>query len=149
MHSQQSFELPTMLSSNYTEMDIIAGYSPNKFNEMRGRTFSSKLQVSKDSSMSSTKSLVVYHEKMEHNNALNEDIDIDNNSSALLYKTSQKKAIRVSKTADPYNNTVKIARSRLSFFLFSFRFIFLYSIFRTRIRVRVMRSHCHTAGHIR
>ena len=43
MHSQQSFELPTMLSSNYTEMDIIAGYSPNKFNEMRRRTFSSKL----------------------------------------------------------------------------------------------------------
>ena len=93
MHSQQSFELPTMLSSNYTEMDIIAGYSPNKFNEMRGRTFSSKLQVSRDSSMSSTKSLVVYHEKMEYNNALNEDVDIDNNSSALLYKTSQKKAI--------------------------------------------------------
>ena len=34
-------------------------------------------------------------------------------------------------------------------FLFSFQFSFLYSIFRTRVRVRVIRSCCHTAGHIR
>jgi len=69
-------------------MDITAGYSPNKYDEVRGRTFLPKLQVSRDFSMSSTKSSVVYHEKMECNNALNEDLDMDNDSPALLYEMS-------------------------------------------------------------
>ena len=103
-HLQQSFELPTILPSNYTEMDITAGYSPDKYDEVKGRTFLPKLQVSKDSSMSSTKSLVTYHDKIECNNALNEDVNMNNNSSVLLYKTSQEKAIQVSKAANPYNN---------------------------------------------
>jgi len=76
MHSQQAFELPTVLSSNYIEMDILSRSSPDNYDEVRGRTFSPKVQVSRDSSMSSTKSSVAYHEKMEHNNALNKDIDM-------------------------------------------------------------------------
>ena len=51
-----------------------------------------------------TKFSVAYHEKMECNNALNEDVDMDNDSPALSYETSQKKAIQVSKVADSYNN---------------------------------------------
>ena len=66
-------------------MDILPGYSPDNYNEMRGRRVSHKSQGSKDLSMSSTKSSVVYHERMECNN---EDIDIDNNSHTLLYKTT-------------------------------------------------------------
>jgi len=88
-----------MLPSNYTGMNIIVEYFPDKYNEMRGRTFSPKLQVSRDSSMFSTKSLVAYYEKMEHNNALNKDVDMDNDSLILSYKKSQKKAIQVSKMA--------------------------------------------------
>jgi len=105
-HSQQAFELPTVLPSNYTGMDIRSGSSPDNYDEVRGRTFSPKVQVSRDSSMSSTKSSVVYHEKMEHNNALNEDIDMDDDPLALSYKTSQEKAIRVSMVADPNTGTL-------------------------------------------
>ncbi|KAL9714157.1 hypothetical protein Ac2012v2_8354 [Leucoagaricus gongylophorus] len=105
-HSQQAFELPTVLPSNYTGMDILSGSSPDNYDEVRGRTFSPKVQVSRDSSMSSTKSSVVYHEKMEHNNALNEDIDMDDDPPALSYKTSQEKAIRVSMVADPNTGTL-------------------------------------------
>ena len=75
-----------MFPSNHTGIDISAGYSPDNYDEVRGRTGLPKLQVSRDSLMSSTKSLVVYHEKMKCNNALNEDVNIDNNSPALLYK---------------------------------------------------------------
>ena len=38
--------------------------------------------------MSSSKSSVVYYEKMELNNAMNVDVDIDDNSPALSYETS-------------------------------------------------------------
>jgi len=56
-------------------MDILSGSSPDNYDEMRGRIFLPKVQVSRDSSMSSTKSLVAYHEKIEHNNALNNNIE--------------------------------------------------------------------------
>ena len=85
-------------------MDITVGYSPDKYNKVRRRTFLPKLQISRDSSMFFTKFSVAYHEKMECNNALNEDVDMDNDSPALSYETSQKKAIQVSKVADSYNN---------------------------------------------
>ena len=66
-------------------MDILPGYSPDNYNEVRGRRVSHKSQGSSDSSMSSTKSLVVYHERIECNN---EDINMDDDSHALLYKTT-------------------------------------------------------------
>jgi len=93
IYSQQSFELPTVLPSNYTGMDITAGYSPDKYDKVRGRTFLPKLQVSRDFSMISTKFSVVYHEKMEYNNVLNEDVNMDNDSPTLSYEMSQEKAI--------------------------------------------------------
>ena len=43
--------------------------------------------------MFSLKISVVYYEKMELNNTMNVNIDIDNNSPALFYETSQKKAL--------------------------------------------------------
>ena len=85
-HSQQDFELPTVFSSNHTGMDISAGYSPDNYDEVRGRTGSPKLQVSGDSSMSSIKFLIVYHKKMEYNNALNKNVNMDNDSPILSYK---------------------------------------------------------------
>jgi len=72
-------------STNYTEIDgLFSGPSPDNFDEMRGRTPTSKSQVSRDSSLSSTKSSVAYHERIEGNNTM----DIDNVSSALLYETT-------------------------------------------------------------
>jgi len=51
--------------------------------------------------MFSTKSLVMYHERIEHNNSLNKDIKIDDDNPGLSYKIDQEQAIRVSKAANP------------------------------------------------
>jgi len=66
MHSLQSFQLPTVFSSNHTGMDqLFAGPSPDNYNEVRNRTISPSVQVSRDLLVSSTKSSVAYHERME------------------------------------------------------------------------------------
>ena len=93
-HSQQDSQSPTVFSSNYTRMDhIFSETSPDNFKEVKSRTLSPKSQVSRNLLMSSTISSVAYHEKMEHNNAMIHDIDIDNVSPALSYEMTQKKAI--------------------------------------------------------
>jgi len=79
---------------------LFSGPSSDNFDDVRSRTPTSKLQVSRDLSLSSTKSLVVYYERMEGNNAM----DIDNVSSALSYKMTQEKYIHVSKAANTRNN---------------------------------------------
>jgi len=75
------------------EMDIQLGLASNNFDEVRGRT------ISRDVSMSSTKSSVVYHERITTNNANNDDVPV-NASSELSYETEQEKAFRVSKAAN-------------------------------------------------
>jgi len=52
---------------------------------------------------------------MEHNNATIEDVDMDNVSPRLLYKTTQKKAIWVSKAADTNNNAVTTIQQCVSY----------------------------------
>jgi len=89
----QIFELPTVSHSNNTRMDFFVESSPNNYDEVRSRSLSTKRNISRNSSMFSLKISVVYHEKMELNNAMNVNINIDNNSSALSYETSQKKAL--------------------------------------------------------
>ena len=103
MHLQQDLQLPTVFPSNRTGMDILPGYSPDNYDEVRERRVSHKLQGSRDLSMSSTKSSVIYHERIEHNN---EDVNMGNNSHALSYKITQEKAFRVSKMADTNNSMV-------------------------------------------
>ena len=66
MYSQQGSQLPTVCLMKYTGMDRLSlGPSPNNIDEVRGRTPTSKSSVSRDLSMFSTKSLVVYYERME------------------------------------------------------------------------------------
>jgi len=84
----QTFELPTMSHSNNTGMDIFAEPSPDNYNKVRDRLLLTKGNISRDSLISSLKSSIAYHEKMELNNAMNVDIDINNNSPALFYKIS-------------------------------------------------------------
>ena len=69
-----TLELPTVFHSNNAGMDIFAGFAPDNYNKVRGRTLLTKEQTSRDSSMSSTKSSIAYHERMECNNAMNVDI---------------------------------------------------------------------------
>jgi len=89
MYSYQPLNLPTVFPLTYTGIDILSGKIPDNYNEVWGRTVSLQLQLSKASSMSSTKSLVAYHERMECNNSLNKDIEMDNDSPGLSYKTHQ------------------------------------------------------------
>ena len=104
MHSLQSFQLPTVFLSNHTGMDqFFAGPSPNNYDEMRNRTISPSVQVSRDSSVSST---IAYHKRIECNNVTIEDIDMNDVSPVLPNETTQEKAIWVSKVADTNNNTV-------------------------------------------
>ena len=54
--------------------------------------------------MSSARSSVAYHEKMECNNDMAIDDDFNNSSPALSYEDKQERAIHVSKVADLQNN---------------------------------------------
>ena len=92
-HPLQTFKLPTMLPSNNIGINILAGFISDNYDEVRDRTSLLKAQVFRNSLVSSTKSSVVYHKRMEHNNVMNKDIDMDDNSLILSYKTSQEKAI--------------------------------------------------------
>jgi len=113
MHSLQSFQLPTVFSSNHTGIDqFFAGSSPDNYNEVRGRTISPSVQVSRDLLVFSTKSSVAYYERMEHNNTTIENINMDNVSPGLPYETTQKKAIWVSKAADTNNNAVTMIQQQ-------------------------------------
>jgi len=85
-------------------MDILAGPAPDNFNEMRDRNSSTNKNISRDSSMSSTISSVVYHERMV-NNGMNIDSEPVNNSPALSYEIKQERAIRFSKAAELQGNT--------------------------------------------
>ena len=87
-------------------MNIITGNIPDNYNKMRDRISLPKVQFSRESSMSSTKSSVAYYEKIELNNAINKDVDMVNDFLALSYEISQKKAIQVSMAADSNTNTL-------------------------------------------
>ena len=102
--SSSSLNLPTVPFKSITGMDIFSGITPDNYDEVRGRSLSTNINVSRDFSMSSTRSSVAYHEKMEQNNAMIIDDDHNNSSPALSYKDEQERAIRVSKAADPQNN---------------------------------------------
>jgi len=80
MHSQQTFDLPTVSSSTNTGIDILLRNIPDNYDEVRGKTSSPKPQFSKASSVSSTKSLVAYYKRIEYNNSLNKDVNMDNDS---------------------------------------------------------------------
>ena len=92
-----------MLSSNCMGMDIPTGFvSVNDF-EVRGRTSSTEKNFSKDSSMSSTQSSIIHHERMA-NNGMDIDQEPTVESPALLYETDQEKALRLSKATKTSGN---------------------------------------------
>ena len=81
------------------------GSSPNNYDKVRGRFLSANTNISRDSSISSTKSSVVYHEKIECNDTMNVNVDMNDFSPELSYETSQEKILRVSKVAEHPTNT--------------------------------------------
>jgi len=103
-HSQQTFYLPTVSSSTNTGINILSRNTSDNYDKMRDKTYSPKPQSSRVSSISSTKSLVAYYKRIECNNGLNKDVNMDNSSPQLSYKIFQEQTKHVSMVADPNNN---------------------------------------------
>ena len=84
-------------------MDFSTGPIPDNYDEMKGRTLSTNKSIFRDTSMSSTKSSVIYHERITLNNSKDDDNPIDA-SPELSYETEQEKIFHISKTADQQNH---------------------------------------------
>jgi len=84
-------------------MDFLPGPTPDNHNEVRGRNLSTNRSVSRDSSMSSTKSSVTYHERMV-NNGMDIDEEPVESAPALSYETEQERTICTSKVAEQQKN---------------------------------------------
>ena len=87
-------------------MDFLFRNISDNYNKMRkSRISSPNLQFSKTFSMSSTKLLVIYYKRMEMNNNLENNIEIELiNSSQLLYVISKGQVNQVSTVANSNNN---------------------------------------------
>ena len=100
----QNTNLPTVELFNNTGIDIFKGWTPNNYDEVRGRKPSQSSISSRDASMVSSTSFISYHEKIERNNRI--DIDDNNNfSSELFYETLQEKEIYLGKATETQTNT--------------------------------------------
>jgi len=100
MSHYQASTLPTVFPSRSIEMDFLAGSSPDNFDKVRGKSLSTNKNISRDSSMSSTKSSVTYYKRIANNNAIDIDDKKVDNSLTLFYETDQKKALHISKVAE-------------------------------------------------
>ena len=90
---------------NNTGIDLFVGPYPDNYDEVRDRSLSTNEYISKDSSISSMKSSVTYHDKMEYNNAMVINKEMVDISPVLSYETNQEKALHVSKVAKQQDNT--------------------------------------------
>jgi len=88
-----------------SKMDHSIGTNPVINNDTRGRFSQIHKNWSRDSSMSSTVSSTIYHEKMELNNGMDIDSDPLVESPALSYEDEREKEIRLRKVAETTNNT--------------------------------------------
>ena len=83
----QASILPTVSSLNNTGMDLFAGPYPDNYDEVRGRSLSTNECTSRDFSMSSMKSSVAHHDRIEYNNTMVINKEMVDISPALSYKT--------------------------------------------------------------
>ena len=81
-----TFKLPTMSFPSNTEMDFLSGPVPDNYNEVRGRSLSTKGNISRDSSMFFMKSSIAYHKRIDHNNTIVIDNDMNDITPALFYE---------------------------------------------------------------
>jgi len=70
---------------------------------VRGKTFSTEKNYSRDTSMSSTWSFVIYYERMA-NNSMDVNPEPANNFPALSYEIEQEKALYFSKAIETLGN---------------------------------------------
>ena len=93
-----------MFPTNSMEMDKSSGTSPSNNVEVRGRTSSIKINLSRNVLMSSTCSSMIYHKRMA-NNGMDVDPDPPTDSPALSYEMEQEKLLYFRKAAEILNNT--------------------------------------------
>ena len=89
----QIFVLLTVSFSSNIGMDFFTGSSPDNYNEVRDRPLSTKENISRNSSMFFMKSSIAYYERMECNNAMIINEEINEISPALSYEKEQEKAL--------------------------------------------------------
>ena len=104
MSNSQEFVLPTMLPTKCMGMDIPTGFVPVNSFEVRERTSFTDKNLSRDTSMSSTCSSIIYHERMA-NNGMDIDPEPLAKSPALSHETKQEKVTRLGKAAKTLGNT--------------------------------------------
>ena len=100
--NQQTF-LPSVNVSNNTEMDHSTGTNPVNNIDARGRSPQSHKNLSRDSSMSSTVSSTIYHERMEMNNGMDIDSDQPIEFPVLSYEEEREKEFRLREAAETTN----------------------------------------------
>ena len=103
-NNQQNL-LPSVNILNNTEMDHFTETNPVINNNARGRSPQIHKNWSRDSSMSSTVSSTIYHEKIELNNDMDIDSDPPVESPMLSYEDEREKEICLRKVAETTNST--------------------------------------------
>ena len=89
---------------NNTGMDKSTGTNPIINHKTRGRSSHIKKNLSRDTSMSSTCSSIIYHERVAMNNSMDVNSDLPVESPALSYETEQEKVLRFSKATETTSN---------------------------------------------
>jgi len=85
-------------------MDKFTGTNPVINHETRGRFSHIEKNLSRDISISSTCSSIIYYERVAMNNGMDVNSDPPVESSALSYEMEQEKALRLSKVTETTNN---------------------------------------------
>ena len=104
MSHNQQISLPTMHFLNNTGMDKFTGTNPVINYKTRGKSSHIEKNLSKDTSMSSTCSLIIYHKRVAMNNGMDVDSDSPVEFPALSNEMEQKKALRLSKVTKTTSN---------------------------------------------
>ena len=103
-HNLQTF-LPTVNTHINMGIDKSTETNPSTNNEARGRLSQIKKNLSRDTSMSSTCSSVIYHERVTMNNGIDVNSNPPTESPALFYEEEQEKELCLRKVAETTNNT--------------------------------------------
>ena len=85
-------------------MNKFTGTNPVINHETRGRSSYIKKNLLRDTSMSSTCSLIIYHERVAMNNGIDINSDPPVEFPALSYETEQEKALHLSKATETTSN---------------------------------------------
>jgi len=89
-----------VFSTSYTGIDLPSRPYPDNYNKVRGRTSFTNKNISRNLSISSTKSSVTYHKRIANNNSMDVDKVMNDNFLVLSYEEEQEKALQVRKMAE-------------------------------------------------